>query len=202
MAKRPEQPIAPDMAGMLNLMMVPAGLMAGGAAVALGAASQAFGLWAGAMAGSMETAMRMMEPLDDATPRAKAPVARTRAAVDTLMVDAESTAREVVKAAGGVAEKVKRPAAGKAVSQGAGGSAPRSMPRPQQPDDLKAITGIGPKLEEVLNGLGVWTHAQIAAWNAAEVEWIEDYLAFKGRIARDGWIEQAAGLSARGGDGK
>ena len=111
MAKRPEQPIAPDMAGMLNLMMVPAGLMAGGAAVVLGAASQAFGLWAGAMAGSMETAMRMMEPLDDAAPHAKAPVARTRAAVDTLMADAESTAREVVKAAGGVAEKVKRPAA-------------------------------------------------------------------------------------------
>lgn len=74
---------------------------------------------------------------------------------------------------------------------------PKAMDKPRTPDDLKLISGIGPKLETVLNGLGIWTYAQIAAWNAREIGWVDDYLSFKGRIDRDGWIEQAAGF-ARG----
>ncbi|MDW6021469.1 NADH-ubiquinone dehydrogenase [Mesorhizobium sp. BAC0120] len=72
---------------------------------------------------------------------------------------------------------------------------PRTIERPAKPDDLKAISGIGPKLEKVLNDLGVWTYAQIAAWGKQEVGWIDDYLSFGGRIDRDGWIEQAKSLS-------
>jgi len=75
---------------------------------------------------------------------------------------------------------------------------PVEMEKPETPDDLKAISGIGPKLEQVLNGLGVWTFAQIAAWQPEEVAWIDDYLQFKGRIDRDAWISQASGL-AKGG---
>ena len=70
-----------------------------------------------------------------------------------------------------------------------------SVDRPETPDDLKAISGIGPKLEQVLNGLGIWTYAQIAAWNREETAWVDDYLSFKGRIGRDGWIEQATALA-------
>jgi NADH-quinone oxidoreductase subunit E len=51
---------------------------------------------------------------------------------------------------------------------------PRTIERPAAPDDLKAISGIGPKLEKVLNDLGVWTYAQIAAWENREVAWIDD----------------------------
>lgn len=72
--------------------------------------------------------------------------------------------------------------------------APEKAAKPEQPDDLKLISGVGPKLEEVLNKLGVWTYGQIAAWNEAEIAWVEDYLQFKGRIGRDGWIEQANAL--------
>jgi NADH-quinone oxidoreductase subunit E len=72
---------------------------------------------------------------------------------------------------------------------------PASIERPAAPDDLKAISGIGPKLEKVLNDLGVWTYAQVAAWGKPEIAWIDDYLAFRGRIERDGWIEQARALS-------
>ena len=70
--------------------------------------------------------------------------------------------------------------------------APKAMDRPETPDDLKLIAGIGPKLEEVLNKLGIWSFAQIAAWSESEIAWIEDYLQFKGRIGRDDWIGQAA----------
>jgi NADH-quinone oxidoreductase subunit E len=71
---------------------------------------------------------------------------------------------------------------------------PKAMNKPKAPDDLKLISGIGPKLETVLNGLGIWTFAQIAAWTREEIAWVDDYLAFKGRIGRDSWIEQAAAL--------
>jgi NADH-quinone oxidoreductase subunit E len=76
---------------------------------------------------------------------------------------------------------------------------PRTIERPAAPHDLKAISGIGPKLEKVLNDLGIWTYAQIAAWQAREIAWIDDYLGFPGRIDRDGWIAQARVLSAQAG---
>jgi NADH-quinone oxidoreductase subunit E len=62
-------------------------------------------------------------------------------------------------------------------------------------DDLKAISGVGPKLEQVLNGMGYRRHADIAAWTAAEVERIDAELGLDGRIARDGWVEQAKALA-------
>ena len=65
-------------------------------------------------------------------------------------------------------------------------------------DDLKAISGIGPKLEQVLNGMGLRRYAEIAALKAADVARIEAELGLDGRIARDGWVEQAKAL-ARGG---
>lgn len=72
---------------------------------------------------------------------------------------------------------------------------PAAIDKPAAPDDLKVISGVGPKLEQVLNGLGVWTYAQIADWSAAEVAWVDETLGFKGRIDRDGWIGQAAALA-------
>jgi predicted flap endonuclease-1-like 5' DNA nuclease len=66
------------------------------------------------------------------------------------------------------------------------------------PDDLKRIKGVGPKLEEKLNGLGIFHYSQIAAWGADEIAWVDDQLNFRGRIDRDGWIEQAKTLAAGG----
>lgn len=75
---------------------------------------------------------------------------------------------------------------------------PAEIEKPESPDDLKLISGVGPKLEQVLNGLGIWTFAQIAAWQPEEAAWVDDYLQFSGRIGRDNWISQAGAL-ARGG---
>jgi NADH-quinone oxidoreductase subunit E len=72
---------------------------------------------------------------------------------------------------------------------------PKAIDKPEQLDDLKLIAGVGPKLEKVLNGLGVWTFAQVAAWTAEETAWVDDYLGLSGRIARDGWVAQADGLA-------
>jgi len=72
---------------------------------------------------------------------------------------------------------------------------PKAIEKPEQPDDLKLIMGVGPKLEKVLNGLGIWTFAQVAGWSREEVAWVDDYLSLSGRIARDGWAAQAEGLA-------
>eukprot|EP00095_Tigriopus_kingsejongensis_P000884 snap_masked-scaffold3970_size7010-processed-gene-0.1 protein:Tk00884 transcript:snap_masked-scaffold3970_size7010-processed-gene-0.1-mRNA-1 annotation:"nadh dehydrogenase subunit e" len=58
-------------------------------------------------------------------------------------------------------------------------------------DDLKRISGVGPKLEGVLNDLGFYHFDQIAKWTAAEIQWVDNRLKFKGRILRDDWIGQA-----------
>jgi predicted flap endonuclease-1-like 5' DNA nuclease len=63
-------------------------------------------------------------------------------------------------------------------------------------DDLLRIKGIGPKLNGVLNGLGVTRFDQIAAWTAGDVDKVDDHLeSFKGRIGQEEWIPQAKLLS-------
>ena len=63
-------------------------------------------------------------------------------------------------------------------------------------DDLKRLSGVGPKLETKLHENGVYTFAQIAEWGPAEVSWMNDKLSFKGRIEREGWVEPAKTLAA------
>ena len=59
------------------------------------------------------------------------------------------------------------------------------------PDDLKKIKGIGPKTESKLHALGIYHHAQIAAWSRDDIAWLEGRVAGKGRIGREQWVEQA-----------
>ncbi|MDH3374449.1 MAG: hypothetical protein OEM85_13860 [Gammaproteobacteria bacterium] len=64
-----------------------------------------------------------------------------------------------------------------------------------QQDDLKLISGVGPKLEKLLNQNGVFYFWQVASWSNQDIEIIDDRLdVFKGRIARDNWVSQARQL--------
>ena len=63
-------------------------------------------------------------------------------------------------------------------------------------DDLKVIKGIGPKIEGVLNGLGITALEQIAALKSHEIEKVNDAIEFPGRIERDEWVSQAKDLVA------
>ena len=76
---------------------------------------------------------------------------------------------------------------------------PPKIARPASPDDLKKISGVGPKLEGVLNGLGIFRFAQIAKWTRKDIFVVDDELSFKGRIDRDDWVKQAKAL-AKGGE--
>lgn len=70
-------------------------------------------------------------------------------------------------------------------------------PRDGKGDDLGLIWGVGDKLHQKLNAMGIWHFDQIAKWTAAEVAWFEAAMdGFKGRIERDKWIEQCKKLAA------
>lgn len=75
------------------------------------------------------------------------------------------------------------------------------QPGASDKDDLKLISGVGPKLEDKLNELGVYRFEQIAAWTAQDVADFDKQLRFHGRIERDGWIAQAKELAEKSGKG-
>lgn len=69
---------------------------------------------------------------------------------------------------------------------------PRRLDKPQgAPDDLTLISGIGPRIQTILNELGIWHFSQIAAWTPSNEAWIDQHLNFAGRVSREGWIGQA-----------
>ena len=85
--------------------------------------------------------------------------------------------------------------------EGIEGERPEYLPGPRNgiPDDLKEISGIGLKIEDKLNELGIYHFDQIANWTPENVKWIENYLVFKGRVNRENWIGQAKLLAAASG---
>ncbi|MEL6666998.1 MAG: hypothetical protein AAFQ24_12765 [Pseudomonadota bacterium] len=75
------------------------------------------------------------------------------------------------------------------------GKQPEQVEKPSNGgDDLTAITGIGPRIAEVLNSLGIWTYEQVANWLPEHETWIENHLSFKGRVSRENWVGQAKDL--------
>ena len=217
MADEPRMP--KELASAVNLMAHPAAGAAAFSAIGIGMASHAFGLWLGAVEAAAELSQRMLsqaKPLTPVMPAArsepKAAAAKAQAATKILMADAQSFARdvqadaEVKLAPADVAPPAKpaplklAPAAPAEVQETPAAPAyvqPKALKKPAKPDDLKAISGIGPKLETVLNGLGVWTYRQIAGWTDSEIGWVDEHLSFGGRIVRDDWTGQAKKLRDR-----
>ena len=159
-------------------------------------------------------------PKDIAPP----PVAAVQAAVPPKLMDDPAIASKTVEtpletaapkaAAKPVAEKVKKAKKAKAkaekVPKAKAEKAPKAKaekapkakaaklaPTSSIPDNLELIKGLGPKVNNLLNGLGVTSFAQVANWTDADVADIDAKLgAFAGRITRDNWIDQAQLLAA------
>ena len=116
-------------------------------------------------------------------PAAKKPAAKTAAAKPAAKKAASKTAAKPARKP--VAKDGKPEMLKKARASGA--------------DDLKQIKGVGPKLEAMLNTMGVYHFDQVSGWRAKEVKWVDENLeGFKGRVSRDEWVKQAKVL-ARGG---
>ena len=63
-------------------------------------------------------------------------------------------------------------------------------------DDLTLIGGVGPKNAEALNAHGIYHFWQVAAMTSADIDNLEEAIGFKGRVAREDWIEQSKELMA------
>ncbi|MDA4846807.1 NADH-quinone oxidoreductase subunit NuoE [Hoeflea poritis] len=102
----------------------------------------------------------------------------------------------------GPAAKTKEPAAkpapAAAPAKQVEGKQPAAMEEPADKDDLKMLSGVGPKIETVLHSIGIFKFEQIAGWKEEERAWVDGFLKFKGRIEREEWVKQADAL-ARGG---
>lgn len=156
--------------GLHPLMSHPSAAVAAATAIGLGVTSQMAGFMLGAMQGFVEAAQKAST---QARPEPQ-PAEPPKEHVVAPKVD-EPAVRPVAKA-----KEQKRPRAARIVEA--------------QVDDLKQISGIGPKLEQVLNGMGIRQFAEIARWTDKDVKRVDDQLGFGGRIARDGWVAQAKAL--------
>jgi predicted flap endonuclease-1-like 5' DNA nuclease len=77
--------------------------------------------------------------------------------------------------------------------------APVAEPAPAagEPDDLRKIKGLGPKMLTLLHSLGITRFEQIANWTDADLDELDTKLgSFAGRPRRDNWVEQARLLAA------
>ncbi len=131
--------------------------------------------------------------------------AANRASAEVEKVEKQRTASKPRKEP---AAAFKAPEAGRGTAPRAGKAAarpslddknrPAGIEKPATVDNLKLISGVGPRIEGILHSLGIYTYAQIAAWKKAERAWVDSYLDFKGRIEREDWVKQAKAL-AKGG---
>lgn len=188
-----------------------AAAMAAATAIGFGLASQMANAFFGALQSTMEAVNRQNPeqvaeaPVSGDTPVAAEPVAA--AAAEPAPVAVKPKARPARKVAVPAAAKkaAAKPVAAEApVKAKAAPKAPAKAPAKRKPaaktmavsgaDDLKRISGIGPKLEVVLKGMGVTSVAQIAAWTDADIARFDKELGFEGRIRRDDWVSQAKAL--------
>ncbi|QQA44514.1 50S ribosomal protein L21 [Pelagovum pacificum] len=145
------------------------------------------------------TLLRVTDLLESGADKSGVKAAVGAGSVSASAMAAAAPAAEK-KAAAPKAEKKAAPKAEKTEAPAeAVGSKPSNLldaARDGKADDLKKISGVGPKLEGLLHENGVFHFDQIAAWGPEEVAYMDDRLSFKGRIERDNWIEQATQFAA------
>ncbi|MBB4236515.1 5' DNA nuclease [Rhizobium esperanzae] len=179
------------------LMAQPAAAFAAATAIGFGLSTQMAGAFFGAFQSALETTGKVAAALDDTPPDALAPDVEIRP--ENIRPPVKADARPAAEKRAGPRLTVVRP-----VSEPAPASQPqpavkaKPVARTRKTDDLKLIAGIGPKLEQVLNGKGIRSFAEIAAWSDEEIVKLDAELGFNGRIGRDDWTGQAKVLAGRG----
>jgi large subunit ribosomal protein L21 len=112
---------------------------------------------------------------------------------DILAKGGDKTGVKAAVGAGSVAVAAEAAPAAKPAKKAAApkAEAPAAAPAAAGADNLKELSGVGPALEKKLHDAGVTSFAQIAAWTEADIAAMDEKLSFKGRIEREGWVDQA-----------
>lgn len=182
MKSMPQVPLHP-------LMAHPAGAVAAATALGFGLSSHIAGVMLGAMQGAVEALQKGSALAGQMQAGVPAEVVPAKA----VSAQAEARRQETIKPVVARKGTVTKPKAEKTQAEPAKAPA-TSRTKARATDDLKRISGIGPKLEQVLNGKGILRFADIAAWSDADVARFDDELGFGGRILRDDWVKQAKAL--------
>ena len=165
------------------VMVNPAAAMAAATAIGFGFSTQMAGAFFGALQGALDATSKLAAVLHETPPDEGKPQVEIRP--ENVRPAPARKAAEKVKLSVVPAEPVAKPAA-------------KPASRARRADDLKQISGIGPKIEQVLNSKGILSFAVIAGWSDEDAARIDAELGFDGRIARDGWVGQAKALVAKG----
>lgn len=139
----------------------------------------------------------------------KKPVTKAKTVAKKATSKVKPVAAKVKTSVKSVASKVKTAPASKTSSVKKASSAKTGVKksvkpklftkRPAKVDDLKLISGVGPKLEKGLNEAGIYQFTQIAVWNKSDIELIDSRLPIKARVESDAWVKQAK-ILAKGGN--
>ena len=129
-----------------------------------------------------------------------APTASAKAAAAVAVASAAVSKKAAPKAEKKAAapKAAAKPAAPKQEEAASSGAQPANLmsKAPADADDLKKIKGVGPKSADAMNALGIYKYEQLAAFSAADVEWLSGEIGFSvEKIERDGWIAMAADLA-------
>ncbi|MEZ2130267.1 MULTISPECIES: NADH-quinone oxidoreductase subunit E [unclassified Sinorhizobium] len=144
-------------------------------------------------------AARAKTDAEETNPALKTPATEPKAAAENVKVAEKQSASATAESKPALASDAKVTAPALPKPSLSDKNRPAGIEKPAAPDDLKMISGVGPKIEATLNELGIFTFAQVAGWKKAEREWVDGYLNFRGRIERDDWVKQAKAL-AKGGE--
>lgn len=102
---------------------------------------------------------------------------------------------EAPKAKKAAAPKAEAPKAEAPAAEKKAPAKKAAAPKAEAADDLTQLKGVGPTIAKKLVDAGITSFAQIAAFTPEDIEMFEEKLSFKGRIEREGWIEQAKELA-------
>ncbi|MBW9113028.1 5' DNA nuclease [Rhizobium cauense] len=170
---------------MPSAMVNPAAAMAAATAIGFGFSTQMAGAFFGALQGALDATSKLAAVLDETPPDEGKPEVEVRP--ENIRPSPIKNTNAEVKLA---VVPLKKPDVKPAVVT-------KPASRVRKADDLKQISGIGPKIEQVLNAKGIRSLAVIAGWSDEDVARVDAELGFDGRVARDGWVAQAKALAGR-----
>lgn len=139
-----------------------------------------------------ETPAPAPEPVAEIVPAPLPPVVEEAPAPEPLADEPIAAAAPLDASPASLASDIAEPAPAPEPAP----AAPEPAPAAPAGDDLTRMKGVGPRLGEKLNSVGITSFAQLAALTPEEASALDAKLGdFQGRIHRDRWIEQASFLA-------
>ncbi|NJO54698.1 MAG: polyhydroxyalkanoate depolymerase [Bacteroidales bacterium] len=121
----------------------------------------------------------------------------SEALASEALASQKSASQQLIDTFGTKGIEIPQSAPGPEAAAAEAGAAPIFLSAPRgAPDDLTRISGVGPRLAQLLNEAGVWHFWQIARFTDAELKELDAKLPhYKGRAVRDKWVAQAGRLA-------